>query len=187
MAGYFNYSKSNNAVAAEAAGRYPLTIATKVLAKMAGVTQKVAREALEETWGGEWHHSSKKYNCVNYYDVVDGGVWLVEQGLTDSQELVAEFTRRFEAEVAPLQKSYYKEERANERQRAILAARFNEVFASHPDIVAALAAEEAKKAAHAAETAWMNDPRTGNRYGAGTSCRIKWGHPRYRHLTPYAG
>ena len=68
MAGYDGYSKSNNAVDAEADGRYPLTKAARIVARETGVTIKEARRILQELGTGEWHHSSKFYNAVNYYD-----------------------------------------------------------------------------------------------------------------------
>lgn len=61
MAGYYNYSKSNNAIAAERNGRYP---ASRV-AKMLGVpTLWVQRQRSRE-----WHHTSSRYNITDYYDV----------------------------------------------------------------------------------------------------------------------
>ena len=61
MAGYHNYSKSNNAIAAERNGRYPASH----VAKMLGVP--VAWVRLQGT--NEWHHTSARYNVTNYYDV----------------------------------------------------------------------------------------------------------------------
>lgn len=69
MAGYNGYSKSNNAVEAENDGRYPLTIAVTVLAEKAEITQKKAKAILTQLGTHEYHHSSKFYNTVNYYDV----------------------------------------------------------------------------------------------------------------------
>jgi hypothetical protein len=61
MAGYNNFSKSNNAVAAEASGRYPAS----VLAGRLGVTTGAIRAVLRTS---EYHHSSKFFNSVDYYD-----------------------------------------------------------------------------------------------------------------------
>jgi len=69
MAGYAGYSKSNNALSAEADGRYPLTQAVRVLAKEAKITQAQARIILEKRGTNEWHHTSSRYNCTEYYDV----------------------------------------------------------------------------------------------------------------------
>ena len=69
MAGYYGYSKSNNAVEAENSGRYPLGAAIKIVAKTAGITQKHARELLNIIGSSEWHHTSKYYNKTQYYDV----------------------------------------------------------------------------------------------------------------------
>lgn len=75
MAGYAGYSKSNNAVQAEREGRYPLSIAKKVLQELFisdfgwKVSLKDCTELLEQEYDGEWHHSSKFYNRINYYNV----------------------------------------------------------------------------------------------------------------------
>jgi hypothetical protein len=61
MAGYSGFSKSNNAVAAEASGRHPATAAARLL----GVP--VAWVKLQPT--REWHHTSSWYNSTDYYDV----------------------------------------------------------------------------------------------------------------------
>lgn len=60
MAGYYGYSKSNNAVEAEYKGYFPAT----VLAKRLGVHAGAIRELL---CAREWHHTSKFYNCTDYY------------------------------------------------------------------------------------------------------------------------
>jgi len=62
MAGYFNYSKSNNAVYAESQGRYP---ATKCAQVYGFKSAKLVRETMRST---EWHHTSKKYNITDFYD-----------------------------------------------------------------------------------------------------------------------
>lgn len=61
MAGYSGFSKSNNAVAAEANGRHPATAAARLL----GVP--VAWVKLQRTT--EWHHTSSWYNSTDYYDL----------------------------------------------------------------------------------------------------------------------
>lgn len=68
MAGYDRYSKSNNALDAENDGRYPITQAARVVSRATGVTVREARRALNDTYQGEFHHSSKFYNRVKYYD-----------------------------------------------------------------------------------------------------------------------
>lgn len=60
MAGYFEYSKSNNAVSAEADGRFPAS----VLASMLGVKIGAIKALLTPT---EWHHTSKHFNATIYY------------------------------------------------------------------------------------------------------------------------
>jgi len=67
MAGYHNFSKSNNAVEAEANGILPLTAATKEVAVKYKVSQAKAKAWLELNWGGEWHHYSSFYNTVKVY------------------------------------------------------------------------------------------------------------------------
>ena len=61
MAGYHNFSKSNNAVSAELHGRYPASTCARLL----GVPlQWVKRQRTRE-----WHHTSSRYNVTNYYDL----------------------------------------------------------------------------------------------------------------------
>ena len=60
MAGYHEFSKSNNALAAEADGKFPASVLAKMLRVRPG-----AIKALLHT--SEWHHTSKHYNCTNYY------------------------------------------------------------------------------------------------------------------------
>lgn len=64
MAGYNGFSKSNNAIAAEREGRFPLSRA----AKQAGVPAELIKRFVR---AGEWHHSSSWYNRVDYYDVAE--------------------------------------------------------------------------------------------------------------------
>lgn len=68
MAGYDGYSKSNNAIDAEAAGKFPMTTAIREVRNQTGCTVKTAREALIAEGPCEWHHTSRKYNKTNYYD-----------------------------------------------------------------------------------------------------------------------
>lgn len=76
MAGYAGYSKSNNAVEAEREGRYPLSIAKKNLQESLltefgwKIKLKDCTNLLEQEHDGEWHHSSKFYKRVNYYNVL---------------------------------------------------------------------------------------------------------------------
>jgi hypothetical protein len=68
--GYSGYSKSNNACSAESEGRYPLSILKKATAKILKISQKDAKAFLERFGSDrEWHHSSKYYNCIDYYDL----------------------------------------------------------------------------------------------------------------------
>jgi len=64
MAGYVDFSKSNNAVAAENEGRFPAsTLARKLKVKTAAI-----KELLKPC---EWHHTSSWYNTTDYYDIED--------------------------------------------------------------------------------------------------------------------
>lgn len=61
MAGYSDYSKSNNAVDAEISGKYPISI----LAKKLHIKTDAIRAIMQPD---EWHHTSCHYNRTNYYD-----------------------------------------------------------------------------------------------------------------------
>lgn len=66
MAGYSGFSKSNNAVDAESEGKMVLKNFVQYLKKFfPGVTSADVRMAVSPS---EWHHTSKFYNKVNYYD-----------------------------------------------------------------------------------------------------------------------
>ncbi len=69
MAGYNNFSKSNNAIDAESNGRFPASVVAKKL--------KVPTSVITDNHSPcEWHHSSKAYNKVDYYDLEDISTWL---------------------------------------------------------------------------------------------------------------
>lgn len=61
MAGYCGLSKSNNAITAESEGKFPAS----VLAKRLGVKTGAIKALMTPC---EWHHTSKHYNCTDYYD-----------------------------------------------------------------------------------------------------------------------
>jgi hypothetical protein len=69
MAGYHGFSKSNNAVHAEQSG---LMVASKLARAAAGYWPRLrgltAADVEAEVSAAEWHHTSKMYNAVNYYD-----------------------------------------------------------------------------------------------------------------------
>ena len=75
MGGYSGYSRSNNALAAEAEGKLPLTRAIPELAKKTGMSRAEARELLTKQGPSEWHHTSKEYNRTNYFDVNQAVRW----------------------------------------------------------------------------------------------------------------
>lgn len=64
MAGYFEFSKSNNAVSAESDGRFPASI----LADRLGVKTGAIKALMTPC---EWHHTSKHYNATDYYSEAD--------------------------------------------------------------------------------------------------------------------
>lgn len=69
MSGYQdNYSKSNNAACAEQWGRFPAT----TVAKMFGLPVAFIREHFRPS---EWHHVSKFYNTVDYFDAEAVQAW----------------------------------------------------------------------------------------------------------------
>jgi hypothetical protein len=76
MAGYSGYSKSNNANAAERDGRFPMTQAKRVVSANTNVSQATAEQILRALHRGEYHHTSKRYNCTNYYDTVAAS-WVI--------------------------------------------------------------------------------------------------------------
>lgn len=62
MAGYFEFSKSNNAVVAEHSGLFPASKIAKLL--------KVSSQAVKTLlFPQEWHHTSKYYNVTDYYSL----------------------------------------------------------------------------------------------------------------------
>jgi hypothetical protein len=73
MAGYHNYSKSNNAVSAERFGRFPATHT----ARMLKIPHRFVRECCSFAARGEKHHVSKYYNLVDYYDTEILQLWIV--------------------------------------------------------------------------------------------------------------
>lgn len=71
MSGYCGFSKSNNAIEAEADGRYPAS----VIAKMLGVSTEAVKAIVPSY---EWHHTSKFFNSTPYYDLSDAKERLAE-------------------------------------------------------------------------------------------------------------
>lgn len=84
MAGYYGYSKSNNAIDAEEDGKFPVSIASK----KSGIPAELI---LQHITPSEWHHTSSWYNETNYYDLSE----IVEFFSTPSgKTLLAEFRQR---------------------------------------------------------------------------------------------
>jgi len=71
MTGYSGFSKSNNAVSAESYGRFPATETARIVRLPAGFV----RDCSQFASGGEWHHSSKFFNRVAYFDTEMIAAW----------------------------------------------------------------------------------------------------------------
>ena len=68
MAGYSGYSKSNNAVQAEREGKFTASrLAQRVRRYFRGVTTADIKTALNPC---EYHHTSCKYNAIDYYSLL---------------------------------------------------------------------------------------------------------------------
>lgn len=65
---YIDHSKSTRAAEAEREGKLPLSRAIAKVAKTAECTRREARQALAEAGPCEWHHTSSRYNRIDYYD-----------------------------------------------------------------------------------------------------------------------
>ncbi len=76
MTGYINFSQSVNSFYAKKEERYPLTLAAKVFAKKTGWTIEKSKAFLktQESQNQEYHHVSKFYNEVFFYDVSDNAI-----------------------------------------------------------------------------------------------------------------
>ena len=84
MTGYYGYSKSNNAIQAENLDRYPISIASQIMAKKTGWSKAKAKAFLQQMGTSEYHHTSKKYNTTWYYDVSD-------EAIDDLKDEISEF------------------------------------------------------------------------------------------------
>lgn len=62
------YSRSRRAIEAQDEGRYPITVASGIVAKSYGISRKRARQLLEEIGSDEWHHVGKYANHVYFYE-----------------------------------------------------------------------------------------------------------------------
>lgn len=67
--GYVGWSRSVRATEAEAEGKLPLTRAIPAVSSIAGCTRNEARAALVAMGPCEWHHTSKKFNRTDFYNV----------------------------------------------------------------------------------------------------------------------
>jgi len=69
MAGYNGYSKSNNAIRAEEEGKFPAsTLAKRIKKYFKGIRAEDIRQSMITR---EYHHCSKRYNIVDYFDITD--------------------------------------------------------------------------------------------------------------------
>ena len=75
MAGYYGYSKSNNAIDAEERGLVVASKITKAWLQAHGITETVKTVKYMISKGflsaTEWNHTSKFYNETDYYDGED--------------------------------------------------------------------------------------------------------------------
>ena len=72
MAGYnWRKGKSNNAVQAESDGKLVATSFARYVRRWKSLKGCVAADIKEACEASEWHHSSKYYNSVAYYDPVE--------------------------------------------------------------------------------------------------------------------
>lgn len=92
MAGYYGYSKSNNAVAAERDHKYPKSRWTKAMIMYELSLQmetdsikyiSLSRKPLAYLKylcleSNEWHHTSSYYLTTDYYEVIDMSDWSTE-------------------------------------------------------------------------------------------------------------
>lgn len=68
MAGYDNYSKSNNAIETEALGNFPLTKAVDIVAQTTGIKKMLLKNIIKSIETSEYHHTSNHYNITYYYN-----------------------------------------------------------------------------------------------------------------------
>jgi len=95
MSGYNGWSKSNNAVIAESEGKYTMSHAKKIVAEKCGISQSIAASLLKHLYGGEYHHTSKHYNCNDYYDTrIAIAVTDVAKKTGIRLSVIAEYTNR---------------------------------------------------------------------------------------------
>ena len=96
MAGYDRYSMSNNAVTAYSEGKKPLSKITTADLKSAGWCETKALALILAKTGNwqpsEWHHTSKKYNCTNFYCSESLVEWWNELTESERQSLRSQST-----------------------------------------------------------------------------------------------
>ena len=104
-AGYYGYSKSNNAVDAEREGKFPLSKATFIVSKLLNITKDKAKWLLEYIGPCEWHHTSSHYNRTNYYDTnIDS---IIDYLNLDTEEQIIEFINNSYVKPENKEKGYY--------------------------------------------------------------------------------
>jgi len=97
MGGYIGFSRSKRAALAEEFGRYPATRAAQLL----GVSTAAVKAVLVPH---EWHHASKYFNRVDYYDIsllLDYADGETEGWSTEELDEAAETIRRLKDFKAP--------------------------------------------------------------------------------------
>lgn len=107
MAGYaFDFSRSNNALAAERHGRFP---ASRV-AKQLGLPTPFVRECCRFASGREFHHVSKFYNSVKYYDTELIRRWMRgdPEGIDEDEGSFAEVFAAWKARMSAVRTQEYR-------------------------------------------------------------------------------
>lgn len=100
MAGYNGFSKSNNAVNAEAGGLYPLTQAARELVKLNPSLKLWQARAILKLYGpSEWHHTSGWYNKTDYYNTEAANEALAEGEIIPPTEKPKQKSESFRAKV----------------------------------------------------------------------------------------
>jgi len=82
MSGYSEFSKSNNAISAEEEGRFPASRAAKRLNIPTGFIRDCCQFARQNN---EYHHVSKYYNEVAYYDAAEIQRWIDKHPDTEEE------------------------------------------------------------------------------------------------------
>ena len=105
-AGYYGYSKSNNAISAEEEGKFPASVAAKKL----GVSTGAIENYISTT---EWHHYSSHYNKVYVYDITPYLMLKNNEDMSDmyDEDEIEEYKQNYQK-----MKEYTKKEREKKKE-----------------------------------------------------------------------